>query len=173
VPDAEETTDVLKAPERATVPILDGPPSSPDFRTIHVIEAVPLVLEDASIKVDAGGKGKTRLPFERVDAIAVAAVRGLSDRPVVVVDLVLNLRGDASEPLRVLRIRSDRFDPRSIVETAANGVEALQAFVGAIAAGSRAEALPNKAAVRGEPFAIFDSLVDYHREVLHVDGEAP
>ena len=147
------------------VPILDVPTPS-ELRTIHIIEAVPLALEDVSIKVDVDDKGKTRLPFQRIDAIAVAAVRGLRDRPVVVVDLVLNLSSDRSDPLRVLRIRSDRFDPRSIVEEAANGVEALQRFVGNIVAGSQADLLPSEGAVSGDPFAMFDSLADYQSEVL-------
>ena len=110
--------------------------------------------------------------LERIEAIAVAAVGGLRDRPVVLVDLVLNFRGDPSESLRVLRVRTDRFDPRGMVEGASTGVEALRQFIEAIVAGSRSDLLPNERAVLGKSFAMFESLIDYHREVLNAEAVA-
>lgn len=158
--------DISNGDEEATASVLIG------LRTLRAIEAVPLALEPTAIKIDVEEKGKARLPFERIEAIAVAAVGGLRDRPVVLVDLVLNLRGDPSESLRVLRVRSDRFDPRGLVEGASTGVEALRLFIEAIVAGSRSDMLPNERAVLGEPFATFESLLDYHREVLNAEAVA-
>lgn len=167
------------APERPTRPILDAPapldslsPEPPRARSLKLISAVPIALEPAALKVDAEGKGKTRLPFDRIEALAVAAVRGLGEKPVVLIDLVLDWRGDPSAPLRVVRMRSDRFDPRSLTPGAANGLAALRAFLAAIADGACAEGLPSAANVRGEPFATFDSLDAYHRDVLGCDGAA-
>lgn len=175
------------APDRPTRPIFDAPSPlagaedelafedaapPPPRRALRQIAAVPLALEPTAIKVDAEGKGKTRLPYDRVDAVAVAAVRGLGPKPVVVIDLVLGWRGDPREALRVVRLRSDRFDPRAFVDGTESGLAALRGFVAAIAEGSGGEALPSAASVRGEPFATFDSLDAYHRDVLGCEGDA-
>ena len=75
----------------------------------------------------------------------------------------------SSEPLRVIRIRSDRFDPRTWVAEAGSAVEALRSFLAEIAASAHADALPSAEAVAGTPFAMFDSLDAYQAGVLGGD----
>ena len=98
----------------------------------------------------------------------MAAVRGLGrEKPVLVVDLVLNWKAGAGHKLQVLRLRGDRFDPRKLDPSATGALAALRGLVDAILAASQATPLPNPAAVRGEPsFAGFADLASYEREVL-------
>ena len=105
---------------------------------------------------------------EFLDAIAVGAVRGLSAKPVVVVDLLLNWASGASESLKVVRLRSDTFDPRSLVSETVAPRESMQLFLAKLLEESSATPLPDIAAANGKPFAQFESLDEYHRAVLSV-----
>ena len=76
---------------------------------------LPLRLREDSLSLEVDGRGKTRLRHGRVEAVAAAAVRGLSAKSVLLVDLALNWNDAAGRPLQVVRLRSDRFDPRRLV----------------------------------------------------------
>ena len=109
------------------------------------------------------GKGKTVLPFERIQALGVGATRDLGEKPVVLIDLILNWGAAPGQPLHILRIRSDRFDPRSLVPCDEPGVPALRAFVVALVEQSSPVCLPDEAAVRGEPFSVHPTVDDHER----------
>jgi hypothetical protein len=93
-------------------------------------------------------------------------VKGLRPKPVVIVDLVGNWMAPADEPLKVIRLRSDRFDPRKLVPGESAGFQALKIWIGKLVAQSGAVPLPDATAVAGEPFPTFESLEAYEREVL-------
>ncbi len=139
-------------------------------RSLQVAGAVPIAIGDGSMTLDVEGRGKQPLELSRIEAVAVGGVRGLQAKPVVVVDLILNWLALGGEPLEVLRLRSDRFDPRRLAE-AASPVDALRALLGLILSGSHATELPDRDAALGDPFRFFASLADYEREVLNVEGE--
>jgi hypothetical protein len=89
------------------------------LRALRAIDAVPVEMTSDGIEIDTDGRGKSRLPVARIEAIAVAAVRGLGPRPVLVVDCILNWRDDIASPLKLIRFRSDRFDAASVGAAAA------------------------------------------------------
>jgi thiamine transport system permease protein len=60
-----------------------------------------------------------------VDAVAAVGVHGLSRRAVILIDLALDWTADGERPLRVLRLRSDRYDPRTLVGDASSPLEAI------------------------------------------------
>ena len=138
-------------------------------RSIKAIDAVPVGASDEWIEVDAEGHGKSKLPLARIDAIAMGAVDGLGPRPVLVIDFVLNWRGGASEPIKSIRVRSDRFDPLAFVSAAANPLEALTRWVASIEAESDAALLPTRDILDGR-FARFADLSAYVRDVLMAEG---
>ena len=90
---------------------------------IKAIAAVPTQATGAWIEIDADGRGKSKLPVERIQAISLVAVDGMGDRPVLVLDFVLNWRADSRDALKLIRVRSDRFDPLAF----APGAESLPA----------------------------------------------
>ncbi|MGH0036708.1 MAG: rhomboid family intramembrane serine protease [Myxococcota bacterium] len=139
-------------------------------RPMRLLEASPLEVEAGAIKLEIAGRGKTRVPFERIDALSVAAVSGLSARPVVLIDLVMNWISADDEPLKVIRLRSDRLDPRALAPDAASPAEALRTFLADLLEQTGATPLPGTDAVRGQPFAQHADLASYHRDVLMVEN---
>jgi hypothetical protein len=100
--------------------------------------------------------------------VSLAAVRGLGPKPVVLVDLLLSGPQPGPEPLALVRLRSDQYDPRKLLASPASPLEALYGLVEELLKRSRAVALPDEAAGRGRPLRMFDSLEAYAREVLRV-----
>ncbi len=138
---------------------------APASRTLRVRDAVPVALESRALVIEVDGGNKTRLPYARIDALAAAAVHGLGAKPVVVIDLVVNWQS-ASEPLKIIRLRSDRFDPAQLAPGTANQLEALRKLITDLVRVANATPLPNFSAATGSPFQVFSRLEDYHRVVL-------
>jgi hypothetical protein len=110
------------------------------------------------------------LSLSKVEAVAAAAIDGLAPRPVLVIDLLIDWN-DTSEDatLRVVRLRSDRFEPRSILATARDGVDGFRDVMIALLAQTGGTPLPDADAAAGNPFARFAGLEAYEREVLQLD----
>ena len=140
------------------------------LRPLKAIEAVPVDATADAIEIDAVGRGKSKLPRSRLQAISVAAIEGLGPRPVLIVDCVLNWAGDATEPLKLIRFRSDRFDPLLFAPAAETPLVALNCFVTELQTGANAQCLPNREILDGR-FPRYASLADYEREVLSATAE--
>jgi membrane associated rhomboid family serine protease len=138
-------------------------------RALRARPAVPLGLTEQGVSCEVEGGSKTLLPYARIEAVAAGAVRGLSQKPVVVIDLVLNWMGLPDEPLKVVRFRSDGFDPRRVVPNRATPLESLRGMLDTILRETGATPLPDVNAAKGTPFLAFASLDDYHAEVLMVE----
>ena len=140
------------------------------LRSLKALDAVPLEASDDWIEIDAEGRGKSKLPISRIQAIAMAAVDGLASRPVLLVDFVLNWTQEADEPMKLIRFRSDRFDPNQFARDAQNPLAALTAWVAALQQASGASCLPSRDLLEGR-FVRFESLADYERAVLLAERE--
>jgi tetratricopeptide (TPR) repeat protein len=148
----------------------DEPPAEPVLRSAKVIEGVPLGIGEEALEVEIDGRGVGRIPYSRIEALAVAAVSGLSARPVLVMDLVLNWKADPAEPFKLIRIKGNLFDPLSLAPEAESPLHALKEIIAAIADRSGAECLPDSAAVAGDPFRRFQDLAEYERVILGVSS---
>ena len=131
---------------------------------------MPVGATTDSIEIDAEGRGKSKLPLSRIDGIAVALIGGLGPQPVLIIDCLLNWAGDSSEPLKLIRFRSDRFDPMQFVPEADNPLAALSCWVVELQAESDAQCLPSRQ-IRDGRFAGYASLAEYEREVLMASAE--
>jgi len=181
----EDTQGLLAGPGEDTQGLLVEPASAAmpeaELRPLRIRTALPLRIEEDQLMIEVDGGGKTRLPFARIEAMGVAAVKGMAEKPVVVVDLVVNW-GMAQGPMKLIRLRSDRYDPRVLVQGIArasasnpaelSALEALRIFLREVLAQSNAQPLPNAAAASGEAMVAFDSLAEYHREVLNATEPA-
>jgi membrane associated rhomboid family serine protease len=171
--DAEWAESFEPSPEAAP-----AEPSAPlpididlDQRTLTTLDAVPLHCDDEGVRVSVAHSGAKKLvPYQSIDAVAVAGVQGLGSKPVILVDLVLNWMTTANEKLRVVRLRTDQFDPRALAPGVDSPAEALRRFLARLIERAGATPLPDPASARGRPFATFPSLVDYQRTVLLVEG---
>lgn len=135
------------------------------MRALKAVEAVPVEVHDEWIDIDVDERGKSRLPIARIEAIVVAGISGLASRPILLVDFALNWASNPSEPLKVIRFRSDRFDPRSFEPGEMNPLEALTAWVRRLQIRSEATCLPSRAILDGR-FARYGSVEEYESEVL-------
>ncbi len=142
-------------------------PSGPRFASLKATEAVPLSLADAGLRMGLEGGRKALLPFAKIDAVSLAAVRGLGPKPVLVVDLLSGWRSLDGGELRGVRLRSDRFDPRKLC-AAPDPLAALRAFVAQLVAASGAAALHAADPARKDALAPFADAATYEREVLEV-----
>lgn len=144
-----------------------APVFAPAPRPLRVMEAVPLRLRDDAISLDVDGRGKTRLRFDRVQAVSAGAVRGIGAKPVLLVDLALNWNDADGRPLQLVRLRSDRFDPRRLVDGEKQPLEALRRLVETLVDAAGAAPLPDRDTACGRPsFAVHESLDAYERDVL-------
>jgi membrane associated rhomboid family serine protease len=158
-----------EAPERSATPV----PIDIDLeeRTLTALEAVPLHCDDDGVHVSVTRSGAKKLvPYQSVDAVAVAAIQGRGPKPVIHVDLVLNWMTTAKEQLRVVRLRTDQFDPRTLSPGVDSPADALRRFLARMIVSAGATPLPDAPSAQGRPFATFPSLQDYQRTVLLVEG---
>ena len=140
---------------------------APRFASLKVTEATPLALSEAGVALALDGGRKAQLAFAKIDAVALAAVRGLTAKPVLVIDLLLGWRSLASGELHCVRLRSDRFDPRKLA-SAPDPLAALLAFVAQLVERSGATPLAAADPARADALTPFADVATYEREVLEV-----
>jgi len=138
-------------------------------RELRVVRAQPSELVEDGLVIEIEGGEKRKIGFDRVDAVSVVAVDGLGPKFVIVVDLILNWMSESSEPLKVIRMRGDRFDPRQFSPGHDSPLDAMRSFTVRLLELSGAMALPDTRSVRGTPFASFSDLAGYHRTVFSVE----
>jgi tetratricopeptide (TPR) repeat protein len=138
-------------------------------RVLDLVRATPIKLDDEGLHIASQGGAKKRVLFDRIDAVAVAAVQGISQKPILIMDLVLNWKETRETKLRVIRLRGDRFDPRRIVR-ADTALDAFRALLGTLLERSGATPLPDRDSALGSPFASFEQLSLYERTVLMAES---
>lgn len=143
--------------------------STASLRLLKAVEAVPVGSAEGWVEIEVEGRGKSKLPIERIEAVAMGVAEGLGASPVLIVDFLLNWSGDAAAPLKTIRIRSDRFDPFSFVASASTPVEALTRWIASIEARSGARVLPSRRVLEGA-FPRFPDLETYDRDVLMAEA---
>ena len=139
------------------------------IRVLDVVRATPVEIDDEGVHIATRGGTKKRVLFDRIEAVAVAAVGGLSDKPVLVVDLVLNWRDARDHRLRVIRMRGDKFDPRRLAP-ADSPLDSFRKIVSVVLERARAVPLPDRDSALGNPFASFEELALYERGVLMAES---
>ncbi len=149
-----------------------APEPEPPLRTLELLEAKPVRLDDDAIVLETAGRGRGRILWSKIDAVAAAGVSGLSKsgKAVLIVDLVTGFL-DREARLRVVRLRADQFDPRGLVAGQSSPLAALRTLVAELRARTRAIALPEETRPNA-PFRIFPDLASYQGEVLGAQSRA-
>jgi hypothetical protein len=68
--------------------------------------------------------------------------------------------------MKLIRLHSNRFNPKRLAPSATSPVAALQQLVAHVIEQSGAMPLPNASAAEGRPFASYGDVASYEREVL-------
>ena len=66
-------------------------------------------------------------------------------------------------------LRSDRYDPRALVDHPGSPLQAISQLVSTLVSRTRALALPDSGSAQGEPFRIFRDLASYEAQVLRAE----
>jgi len=140
-------------------------------RSLRVVRAQPSEMLEDGLVIEIESGGKHTIGFDRVDAVSVVAVDDLGSKFVIVIDLVLNWMSESPEPLKVIRMRGDLFDPRQFLPGRDSELGAMRLFTALLHKRCNATALPDIQSVQGTPFASFSDLASYHRTVLSVEDE--
>jgi hypothetical protein len=164
------TTAAAEVTKRAVDDALETLAPTARFSDIKVMEAMPTRLREEAVALQLLAGRKVGIDYAKIEAVAVAEVRGLADHPVVVIDLVLNWGDLGDSTLRVARLRSDGFDPRMVIAAPTDPAEALRSFISELLARSNAVPLPDSDGALGSNVRAFDDLEAYQREVLRVES---
>ena len=139
-------------------------------REIEVVSALPTELTDEGLVIEAAGGAKKRIPYERIEAICVVAIQG-EQRPVMLIDLVLNWSSGDEGKLRVIRLRGDRFDPRRFAAQGLSPLDAVRELITTLLDRSGATPLPDRDSACGFPFTAFPDIASYQRAILNVQTD--
>jgi hypothetical protein len=167
-PQAAAPAAATGAEDRAAADALEVHAPLCRFIEIKASEGVPEGLLENALALELPDGRKARLAYAKIEAVAVAEVRDLAIHPVVLVDVLLNWKESGESVLRVLRMRSDAFDARTLEPAETGEVEAFRAFLTKLLTRSNAIPLPDIESARGVHLHGFESLEAYQREVLQV-----
>jgi hypothetical protein len=159
-PEPEET-------ECTPIPI-DLAAEAPVFVDLKCVPAQPTGLSETMLFVQTESGRRSGIKLDKVQAVAVVEVDRITDVPVVIVDLLMNVRNDDDTPLRIARLRTDEFDPLALMPEESDSGAALQVFLGKLMEYTHAIPLPDPEAALGLVVPRFDSLDAYEQEVLQV-----
>jgi membrane associated rhomboid family serine protease len=136
---------------------------------VHFIVAkrvVPRSLRGQTLEVDLDGHRRS-IDLATVQVIAVSGIARAAQKPVVLVDLLLDSPWGDQPRLRVIRMTSDTFDPRAVVG-GDDALGALKKLLVRMLEISEAVPLPDPDAARGNPFRSFSTIEAYEKEILGV-----
>jgi hypothetical protein len=138
----------------------------PIVHTIVVKRVVPRRVGGTTLEVELDGEQRA-VDLAAVQVISVCGISRAAQKPVILVDLLLDSPWGDRPQLRVIRMTSDTFDPRRLVG-GEDGMAAFQTFLECLFEGSEAVPLPDPDAARGKPFRSFSTTEAYEKEILGI-----
>ena len=127
-------------------------------------------IEDDALIVKGAPNG--RLPYDDIQAVAVAEIMGLEDQSVTVIDLVLNWIRRYDEPLKIIRLRLNDLDLESLVTHTHTLGSHFAALMGDILERTRAIPLPDPESALGTRITCYESPERYEQAALRVPERA-
>ncbi|MCW8985046.1 MAG: rhomboid family intramembrane serine protease, partial [Thermoanaerobaculales bacterium] len=147
----------------------DTEKSEIDEPIVHSVVAkrvVPRRLDGQTLEVEIDEK-RHAIDLATIQVIAVCGISRAAEKPVVLVDLLLDSPWGERPKLRVIRMTSNLFDPRQLVG-GDDAMVAFQTFIDRLFELSDAVPLPDPDAARGKPFQSFSTINEYEKEVLGI-----
>jgi hypothetical protein len=138
----------------------------PVVHSVLAKRVVPRRLSGSDLEVELDGQSRS-VDLKSVQAIAVCGIARAAQKPVVLIDLLLDSPWGDRPQLRVIRMTSETFDPRRLVG-GDDGMSAFQTFLDRLFVVSDAVPLPDPEAARGRPFKSFSTIDEYQKEILGI-----
>jgi membrane associated rhomboid family serine protease len=134
---------------------------TPAMARPEVMEATPVALDEQQLTLHTGASRRV-LRIELIRAIATSVIENGNDPRYLVIDLLLDLPAAGATRLRVVRLRSNRFNPQSLVG-GDDLMSALKSLLELLLTSSGARAIPSRASVLGQPFQRHRSLAEHEQ----------
>ncbi len=163
-PPAEIEEEPVEKPEPAVPSRL-----APEDHVLEIIEAVPVAWNAGTLKIAISGRQRS-MDLSQVQAIGVGGIVEPGKTPYVLVDLMIDGPWSKRIKLRILRLRSSRFDPCTIVD-GSDAMECFRHLLREMVSFSGAVPLPDPDGAVGKPFRRFESVRQYELEVIGLSGE--
>jgi len=144
----------------------EGTEEEPVVHSVVAKRVVPRRLEGRTLEVEFDGK-RRGIDLSTIQVIAVCGISRAAEKPVVLVDLLLDSPWGDRPKLRVIRMTSNLFDPRQLVG-GDDAMVAFQTLLERLLELSEAVPLPDPDAARGKPFQSFSTIDAYEKEVLDI-----
>jgi membrane associated rhomboid family serine protease len=163
---ALDSAEPIRGPGAASPLQRPAKPGARPERALDVLQAIPVELTDSALRLEIIGVGKKKLRYAQVQALAAGAIGMGPNGPVLVADLVLNWRDGRDDALKIVRLRSDRFDPSALVGSGEAATAAMRRLIELLLERSGAQPLPDPRSARGSPFCEFPDFETYQLDVL-------
>ncbi len=138
--------------------------TSETFPDGAISEAIATAATGRSLAVEIDGRGPSDIEWSRIRAVAIVGVHGLAEKPIVLIDLLIDGSG-TPQPLGLVRLRCDRFDPRVLVPRAESSKEALRTMASGFRK-QKIKILADLTAKSNDARPVFESIDAYHDKVL-------
>jgi len=163
----EELAAVRLPPARTSLPVPEGTDDddSPELG-LDSLSGEFVALEEDGIDLEVEATGRTRVAYERIDAVTVARISEASGEPEIVIDLLLNWSVKNELPLRSVRLRVESLESCiSGADPESPGLQARDALA-EILDRSRALPVPDPDTALGLSVPAFESMEAYESQLL-------
>jgi hypothetical protein len=144
----------------------DEADDKPVVHSVHAKRVVPRRLEGSTLEVEIDGR-RHSVDLATIQVIAVCGISRAAQKPIVLVDLLLDPPWGDRPEIRAIRMTSDTYDPRLLVG-GDDGMAAFQTLLDRLFEITEAVPLPDPDAARGKSFQSFSTIDVYEREVLGI-----
>ncbi len=132
----------------------------------RVERGILIRIEDDALVVQGAPNG--RLPYDDIQAVAVAGIMGLEDQAITVIDLIPNWTRRKDEPLEIVRLRLNDLDLESLVTREHTFCSDFAALMGDIMERTSAVPLPDPESALGTRITCYRNQEIYERIGLRV-----
>lgn len=133
----------------------------PDGAT-HEAQPIRITARGLTVKID--NRPEEMIEFTRMHAVSVVGVHGMAEKPIVLIDFVIDGSG-GTQPLTLIRLRCDRFDPRILLPKAESSKVAMRTLIDGLQK-KGLHILADITATGTDTRPVFDSVEAYHDKII-------
>jgi len=143
-------------------------PFAPTYiQVLNIHRGIPLGVTDKGLAFRLGDRERV-LPLDQVRALSVGAIRNISGKPFLLIDLLTDNPMLEKKRHALLRLHSHEFSPMVLASGVEKPAHAIRHFVDRVLRESEAHALPDEETINGEKFPNYPSIHDYEMRVYGV-----
>jgi membrane associated rhomboid family serine protease len=135
--------------------------SLPRTIILKTTDAVPMQIKDGKMKIMADNVGERVLSLERIKHISVVKITPPEERAFLLIDLILTDLSHVESEIRIIRLSSKTFNPKSFIPSAQNPLDALKRFSAGMLKLTGALPYPDLESVQLKKYFTFKTILEY------------